>query len=84
MAGIVLSASCSSRLLLRDREAGSNGASLAQYNGFRAVHTIHLLSSRTTELSCSGTCDHGIIRTSVNIIEYQFLVVHFSFILLAN
>ncbi|KAA3470266.1 3-oxoacyl-[acyl-carrier-protein] synthase I, chloroplastic-like protein [Gossypium australe] len=54
MAGIVLSGSCSSRLLLRDREAGSNGASLAQYNGLRAVDTMHLPSSRTPKLSCSG------------------------------
>ncbi|MBA0826398.1 hypothetical protein Goarm_011254, partial [Gossypium armourianum] len=54
MAGIVLSGSCSSRLLLRDREAGSNGASLPQYNGLRAVDTMHLPSSRTPKLSCSG------------------------------
>lgn len=54
MAGIVLSGSCSSRLLLRDREAGSNGASLAQYNGLKAVDTMHLPSSRTPKLSCSG------------------------------
>ncbi|KAG8486061.1 hypothetical protein CXB51_019372 [Gossypium anomalum] len=56
MAGIVLSGSCSSRLLLlRDREAGSNGASLAQYNGLKAVDTMHLPSSRTPKLSCSGS-----------------------------
>ncbi|KAH1107355.1 hypothetical protein J1N35_011123 [Gossypium stocksii] len=54
MAGIVLSGSFSSRLLLRDREVGSNGASLAQYNGLRVVDTMHLPSSRTPKLSCSG------------------------------
>ncbi|OMP02891.1 hypothetical protein COLO4_10735 [Corchorus olitorius] len=48
MAGIS-TAGCSSGLLFRNREAAgnSNGASLVQYNGLRAVESVQLASTRT-------------------------------------
>ncbi|XWS48783.1 hypothetical protein CRYUN_Cryun13aG0106000 [Craigia yunnanensis] len=46
MAGIATGA-CSSGLLFRNREAGGNGASLAQYNGLRSVESMQLASTGT-------------------------------------
>ncbi|XVF10380.1 hypothetical protein REPUB_Repub07fG0177800 [Reevesia pubescens] len=57
MAGIAIGA-CSSGLLIRNREAGGNGASLAQYNGLRAVES--------TQLASTGTKPKGFISSSAS------------------
>ena len=55
MAGIATGA-FSSGLLFRNRDAGGNGASLAQYSGLRAVENVQLAST--------GTKPNGFISSS--------------------